>query len=143
VTGNDADDAPVPLIDRPEISDIQRLRDQRQQVRAFAHQTRAIMRRIGPLFEILRSAAATEAELATLLQALLEQRHNALMEFTRWVANNGPLRAEVSIDEAADQVWTLASPEVYHLLTQDRGWTGGMLAVLPARHVRPERRTRA
>lgn len=122
VTGDDASETPGSLLERPEAQSIQQLRDQRQQIRAFAGETRAIMGRIGPLFEILRGAAAAEAEMATLLQNLLQQRYDALAQFTEWVADNGPLRAGLSGDEAVDLIWTLASPEVYHLLA-GRGWT--------------------
>ena len=41
-----------------------------------------------------------------------------------WVAEKGPLRADLTPAEAADVVWTLTSADVHRLLTADRGWTG-------------------
>ena len=40
-----------------------------------------------------------------------------------WVAAHGPLKAGLSVDEAADVIWTLTSADVYHLLRDDRGWS--------------------
>ena len=35
----------------------------------------------------------------------------------------GGLRADLSIDEAADIVWATNSPEFYWLLVHERGWS--------------------
>lgn len=120
VTG---DDAATSLLDRAAAQEIRQERDQRQQVRAFARETRALMERIGPLFALIRSAAETEPEISELLRDLLDKRLNAMTQFVEWVAENGPLRPGLKSVEAADLAWTLASPEVYRLLTGDRGWT--------------------
>lgn len=117
------EDAPLSLAERPEAREIQREQDQRRQIHLFAHETSALMERSGPVVAILRSAAAAEPEIAALLQELLDKRLDAMRQFVRWVARNGLLRAQMPVDEAADLVWTLASPEVHQLLTGDRSWT--------------------
>lgn len=118
------DDAPIPLLERPGPEAVRQEPDQVRQIQLLAEQMNAIMSRVGPLFEILRAAAKTEAEIAELLQRLLAERRQGLGQFVRYLAANGPLRAGLSAAEAADTVWTLTSPEVYRLLTQDRGWSG-------------------
>lgn len=116
------EDAPLALAERPEAQDVRRERDQQRQIRLFAHETRTLMERIGPVVAILRGAAATEPEIAALLQELLDKRLDAMRQFVRWLAENGPLRAQLREAEAADVVWALASQEMHHLLTTDRGW---------------------
>jgi hypothetical protein len=39
------------------------------------------------------------------------------------LARDGPLRAGLTPEAAADTIWALASPEVHHLLTVDAGWS--------------------
>jgi AcrR family transcriptional regulator len=122
--GGDGDDEPVPVLERPGPQEARKERDQRRQLRLFAHGIREIMGRVGPVFIIMRSAAHTELEIATLLDTLLKERLGNLTQFVQWVASNGPLREGLSVPDAADTVWTLSSAEVHHLLTVDLGWSG-------------------
>jgi AcrR family transcriptional regulator len=117
------DEEPVSILDRPGPQRVRADPDQRRQLRAFAQGIGEIMARVGPLFGVMRGAAITEPEIAELLQRLLVARHANMMRLVRWVARNGPLRTGLSINEAADIVWTLSSAEVHHLMTVDRGWT--------------------
>ena len=39
------------------------------------------------------------------------------------IAPNGPFRENVDKAYATDIVWTLTSPEIFLLLTRDRGWS--------------------
>lgn len=116
------DDTPVPLLERPGPQAVRRERDPRRQLRAFAEDITPILGRVAPLLEVIRCAAATEPELAALLQEMQRAR---LANFTRlmeWSAASGPLRDGIDVAEAAQTIWTLASGEVYRLLTGDRGW---------------------
>ncbi len=64
--------------------------------------------------------------------------------FVRDVAEASPLREGLTVDRAADIVWTLNSTDVYLLLTSDRGWTPdefeGWLADTWQRLLLPDRR---
>ena len=117
------DDEPTPILDRPAPQRARVERDQRQQVRLFAHDMGEIMQRVGPLFGVMRGAALTEPEIAELLQRVLNARLANMKVFAQWLERNGPLRAGLTTDEAAEIVWTQSSAEVHHLLTVDRGWT--------------------
>jgi AcrR family transcriptional regulator len=116
------DDEPKPLLDRPGPQRVRVEPDQRRQIALFARDMAEIMGRVGPLFAVMRAAAPTEPEIAELLRRLLATRHTNMRVFVQWLERNGPLRAGLSTDEAADAVWTLSSAEVYQLLTVDRGW---------------------
>jgi hypothetical protein len=99
---------------------------------------------VAPLMLLAREAAASDPELATVLddgnaQRLARMRHNAQI-----LANRGFLRHGVSVKLAADVMWMLTAPEVYELLVVRRGWsparfgdfiTSTMVAtLLPAAH---------
>ena len=44
-------------------------------------------------------------------------------EFARLLAAVGPLREGLSVEEAGERYLILASPEVHHILTTERGWS--------------------
>ena len=117
------DEAPIPILERPEPQAVRQERDQRRQLQLFAQGIAEIMARMRPIFEILRTAAKTEPDIAALLQQLLDERLQNMIRFAAWVAANKPLRPGLDIEAAGETVWLLTSAEVYHLLIVDRGWT--------------------
>jgi TetR/AcrR family transcriptional regulator of autoinduction and epiphytic fitness len=119
------DDEPVPLLDRPHVQATEQEPDQRQQIRQFAGQMRAIMERMAPIFDIIRTASKTEPDIAEMREQLLQGRRQGMAHFVRAVAAHGPLRAGLDIDTAADSVFALSSGEMYTVLTTDLGWSGG------------------
>jgi AcrR family transcriptional regulator len=116
------DEAAVHVLERPGPQAVRSEPDQQRQLRLFAHGIGEIMARMSPIFEIMRTAAKTEPEIADLLRQLLEERLQNLIQFVGWVAANGPLRDDLDVEAAGETVWLLTSAEVYHLLTVDRGW---------------------
>ncbi len=117
------DDAPIPVLERPEPVAASRVKDQRQQFRMMAGGIADIMGRAAPVFEIMRIAAKTEPEIADLLRQLLNERRQNMEIVIKRIASNGALREGVDTAQAADTLWTLTSAEVFLLLTVDRGWS--------------------
>lgn len=117
------DAEPAPILERESPQQVRVEPDQRKQIRIFAHGMTEIMQRVSPLFYLIRIAAETEPDIAALLQNLLSERLNGITAFARWLAANGPLRDNLSVEAAADLAWTLTSAEVYRLLTTDRAWS--------------------
>jgi hypothetical protein len=109
---------PIGILDRPEPRRVQAEGDQRRQLRLFARGMSDIMGRVGPLFGVMRAAAATEPEIAELLQSRLCARRANMETVVRCLERNGPLRAGLSIDESAYTLWTVSSAEVHRLLTE-------------------------
>jgi len=118
------DHSPLPLLERANPQAVRREHDQRRQIELFAHGIREIMERVSPIFGIMRTAAETEPDIAAVLNGVLEGRMRGITQFVIWLADNGPLRAGLSTEAAAELTWTLTSAEVHHLLTVDRGWPG-------------------
>jgi AcrR family transcriptional regulator len=105
---------------------MQRIRaepDLRRRVAMFAHLTRVILERAGPVHAIIRSAAATDPEVAELRRAQQQMRLRAQIEFVRILAEAGPLRDRLSIEEGGYQYWILATPELQHILVVEQGWS--------------------
>lgn len=116
------DEAAVPILDRPEPQAMRHEPDQQRQLRSFAHGIGGVIARMSPIFEIMRTAAKTEPEIADLLQHLLAERLQNMIQVVEWVAANGALRDGCDVEAAGATVWLLTSAEVYRLLTVDRGW---------------------
>jgi AcrR family transcriptional regulator len=117
------DDAPIDLIDRPGPQAVRREPNPRRQVAAFAVDVSAIIERARPVDDIIRGAAAVDADIAAFRGKAQERRYQNLRQFVSWLAGNGPLREGLTEKEAADIVWTMTSPEVHRLLRAERGWT--------------------
>jgi hypothetical protein len=71
----------------------------------------------------MRSAAKTEPEIAKYIQNMLKERLQNMIRFTQSVAANGPLREGLDEMQAGEITWAMTSPELFQLLTVDRGWT--------------------
>jgi hypothetical protein len=82
-----------------------------------------ILARAAQLFEVMRSAAMTEKEIADLLQNLLKERLENMTTFATHLASNGGLHEGIDIPMAGEMVWTITSPEVFLLLTRDRNYS--------------------
>lgn len=117
------DERPVPLLQRPGPQAVLHEPDPVVQVRRFAEDISSILERVAPLFEVMRMAAKTEPEIAEMLQGILGERRRNLAVFVNNLAAHTPLRAGLDETEAVDTVWAIASPEMFTLLTRDRGWT--------------------
>jgi AcrR family transcriptional regulator len=109
------------VTDRPEAHAVRDEPDQRRQVQLFVRDITAALERVAPIYEILRTASAADADLAALYREMNESRLRQIQTAARWLAARGPLR--VDVDRAAEIIWTLASPDVALLLRNGRGWT--------------------
>jgi AcrR family transcriptional regulator len=109
------------VLDRPEVAEVRDERDQRRQLELFARDMSVLVARVGPVYEILRTAAAVEPGAAAVFAEMDGQRFANLSNVARFLAANGQLRVEV--DRAAEIIWALASPDVARLLRQGRGWS--------------------
>lgn len=116
------DDRPVHLLDRSKPQSILHDTDQGRQLEMFSQDITEILSRAAPLFEIMRGAAKIEPEIADLIQNLLAERLQNMIRFVRSIAANGPLRNGLDEVQAGEIVWLLTSPELFQLVTVDRGW---------------------
>jgi len=113
------DPAPVPEQAGPRA--VAAATDQHEQLRLFAADIVLRLERAAPLVAIVSGAARAEPELAELLDRLHGVRLQNLRGLVDAVAANAPLR--LPLDEAAETVWALTSPELHQVLTRVRGWT--------------------
>lgn len=116
------DDEPVPIPQRPWFLHAMAATDPRELLRRQAHNYRTIHERAALLEHALVIGAADAPELAELEQTARTQRSRGTqLVVDRLVELKAIPRDQAS--EAADTLYALASPDVYRLLTCDRGWS--------------------
>ncbi len=95
--------------------------DQRKQIELFAKFIAGISTELRPVFEILRTASAVEPEMAKVFEEMDQFRMKNMQTYAKWIAARGPLR--VSIRQAGETIWALASLDVARMLCDELGWT--------------------
>ncbi|GII79390.1 TetR family transcriptional regulator [Sphaerisporangium rufum] len=118
------DTTPMASLDRPWVGEAFAAAPAAQ-LRLMARRSAEIYGRVGPLLEVVRSAAAADPEIAELWRTNQEQRHTVFTVMTGALAAKTPLREGFNAARAADTVLAVLAPESYHLLVHERGWPAG------------------
>ncbi len=109
------------VMERPEALAVRDEVDQRRQIALLAHDLADVVSRVGPVFEIMRTAASVEPAMAEVYAEMQGYRLENMRHAIRWIAARGPLRLPVA--RAAETLWALAAPDTARLLVQSRGWS--------------------
>ncbi len=97
--------------------------DQRRQIEIFVLDITERVERVQTVYGVVAEAAHSDPEAAALHKAMLDQRYANLRKFIGWIEANGPLRDELTRDEATASVWAITSAEMFRLLRVERGWS--------------------
>ena len=112
----------VPLLERAGPQAVAKERDQRRQLQLFAQVVANNLEGNASISEIILVAAKTDPDIEKITQQFIKQRRQHMGVAVQQIAANGPLRENMDEEYATDTVWTLASPEVFLLLTRDLAW---------------------
>jgi AcrR family transcriptional regulator len=112
----------VPVLQRRWMRELAEEADPAGKLRLLAAQSRRVKTATGPLLEAIRTAAATDPEVAALWQDIEAK----LLRVQRAVVDQldalDALRPPLDAPEATDVLWTLNHPTVWHLLVRERNW---------------------
>lgn len=97
--------------------------DPRRQIDMVTHNSCTVKRRIGPMLRAIRSAAVLDPDGAALWALIQSDFHDNQRTIVEAVARHGGLRPGLDTATATDIIWTLNHPDVWLLLTGERGWT--------------------
>ena len=97
--------------------------DPRQILTAWGAFLTEIAPRTAPILLLTRDAAASDPELAALLDEVSAARLERMTVNARALSDAGHLRPGITVAQAADILWTYSSPELYDLLVLRRGWS--------------------
>jgi len=112
----------VPLLERTGPQAVAKERDQRRQLQLFAQVVANNLEGNASISEIILVAAKTDQDIEKIMQQFIKQRRQHMAVAVQQIAANGPFRDNMDEEYATDTVWTLASPEVFLLLTRDLRW---------------------
>jgi len=113
----------VPVEERPAIRRVIEEPDPRRQIAAYAATQPGVWSRVGPLLRVLDAAAAGDETLAALRERHANQRLEGLRRFAGLLADHGALRPGLSVDRAADIIWTVCGQANYDSLVTSRRWS--------------------
>ncbi|HEY1004130.1 MAG TPA: TetR family transcriptional regulator [Streptosporangiaceae bacterium] len=113
----------IPLQQRPELATLAAEADQHRQLQIAAALSRAMLQRVSPVYALLRDAAAADDALREPLAADIDRRRDFQRTLIDLIRARGPLRENLTADQAADTYSALANPDLYLLLTVHHGWT--------------------
>ena len=96
--------------------------DARAIVRGWGALTTEVAPRVAPILLLVRAAATADPEMAGLQAGLNAERLQRMTHNAGNLAAAGRLREGITVDHAAEILWTYSSPELYELLVLARGW---------------------
>jgi AcrR family transcriptional regulator len=106
------------------LEELHRTTDPRQQLRVIVDFNIRLFAQVADLLAILRTAASAESDVAAMEREGTERRRAGQAAFVRGWASRAALKPGLSEPEAADILWGLTSPDLYHLFVIERRWAG-------------------
>jgi AcrR family transcriptional regulator len=97
--------------------------DPRLMLTLFVEHLSQVQDRIIPTYEVLKSAARSEPDMAQLLERMQAYRFSNIATIPPRLAELGGLRSGLTLEDASRTVWALASPEVRQMLQSFAGWS--------------------
>lgn len=122
------DDDPVALPDRPRSRAIRAEPDPRKYLSLYADLLTDMGARVAPISEAARSAAGADPDARQLWKEHEAQRLVGARHVVADLLRKGSLRNGLTKGEAADLVWVLNDPGMYHHLVLSRGWTPALFS---------------
>ena len=96
--------------------------DPRTIMREWGLLTAEVAAALTPIRLLLRSAASTDPDMATLLEQTEKQRLDRMRHHAEFLAQRDYIRPGVSVVDATDILWACSSTEFYELLVLQRSW---------------------
>jgi len=115
------DDQSLPFFEQPEALAIAAEPDARRRVELDAAMSRSITERVAPVVKVAEEAAASDPELAAMMEAMKAARRQEMVASATMLAGADGLR--VDHEEAAATLYVLYSPHVASMLIGDYGWS--------------------
>jgi AcrR family transcriptional regulator len=117
------DQGDTPVAEQPWYLEVIEERDAERQLRLNARNSRLVKLRVGALLEVIRNAAPTDPDIGALWDRIQSEFHANQRAIVESLEEKKALRPGLSVDRAADILWTLNHPNQWQLLVRERGWT--------------------
>lgn len=114
------DDEPGGITERPEVQAIAEEPDAQRRAEMDAAMSREIAERVAPIVRVASEAAASDPELAEMMDAVKATRRQEMVAAAKILAGPGGPRPD---RDAAATLYVLYSPAVADMLMRDHGWS--------------------
>ncbi|WP_280394028.1 TetR/AcrR family transcriptional regulator [Nocardia brasiliensis] len=115
---------PRPVAEQEWFQEILAAPDAHQHLRLQATHSRAVKGRIAPLLEVIRAAAAADADIDALWTKMQDEFRENQRQTIKALQRKGNLRCGLNEETATDLLYTLNHPTVYSMLVGQLGWPG-------------------
>jgi AcrR family transcriptional regulator len=116
------DDEPVPLPERPWARPVREAPDAYTMLTRYAHMITVVDDRVCDIYEVMRGAAGAHADVREHWDQIQEERRGGAANVVRMLQARGTLRAGLTRRSAADIVFVLIDPGLFHQLVRTRQW---------------------
>ena len=113
---------PTPAPDRADAMSAQAL-EPHATLRHWATLQTEVMPRVAPIILLVRSAAATDSDMAELLKDIDEQRLTRMLHNARRLGDRGQLRPGMTTEQARDVMFAFTAPDLYDILVNRQKWS--------------------
>ena len=117
------DEGDPPVVQHEWFREVMEEEDPARKLRLNARNSRAAKTRIGPLFRVIRGAAATDADCGALWELIQTDFHANQRMIVSSLHRAGGLRSGLGVARGTDLLWTLNHPDVWGLLVDGCGWS--------------------
>jgi AcrR family transcriptional regulator len=117
------DEGDAPVAERQWFRDVIAEPDPERQLRLTARNSRAVKLRAADLMRVMRDAAGSDPDIADLWRRIQDDFHANQRSIVDSLDAKGALAPGLDPARAADVLWTLNHPDLWHLLVGERGWT--------------------
>lgn len=116
------DSEPVATMDRPWFTEAIAQPTAAELLGAYVPGSSAVLARVSPIMRVLEAAVANDPEVAALWPQDEDLRYVVQRAAAEALVTKPGARENVTAEQAADLLYAILSPELYLLLTRDRGW---------------------
>ncbi|WP_091094685.1 TetR/AcrR family transcriptional regulator [Micromonospora citrea] len=116
------DDQPGATMNRRWYTDALAAETARDMLRAYVAGTASVLERAAPIGRMLQAAAASDPEVAALWPQDVDPRYVVQRAAAEALTGKPGARPDVAVEQAADLLYGLLSPELYLLFVRERGW---------------------
>jgi AcrR family transcriptional regulator len=117
------EDTPMPFVERPRSREVRSIQSARGHLAGYAALVTDVFGRMSGVYEAIREGSRSDADVGALWKEINDERRRGAATIVADVRARAALRRGSSAERAADAVWVLNDPGVYHMLVHGRGWT--------------------
>ncbi len=117
------DSEPIATMDRPWFTDSVAAATAEEMLADYVPGSSAVLARVSPIMRVLEAAVANDPEVAALWPQDEDLRYVVQRAAADALVAKPGARKGVTVDQAADLLYGILSPELYLLFTRDRAWS--------------------